>query len=132
MCIDKPEGFLTDDEGELSKNAVIVLNDLLDYCDKLDKDVLFVVCPYEITQVDKSKYNTISEIIESRGYQFIDTNEYYEEMGIDYSKDFYNGDHPFGAKKFTEFLERYICENYRMPDHRRDEKYNSWNEDPKL
>ena len=129
--IDMPVDFQTEERAELPDNDKAILRDLLDYCDSLGKDVLFVVCPYGISRQDYEKYNAIKDIIEARGYRFLNTNDYCVEMDVDYSTDFYNVNHMnlFGAKKYTEFLEKYICENYNMPDHRGEEEYLSWDAD---
>ncbi len=76
-------------------------------------------------------YNAVKDVVEEAGFKYLNANDYYDEMGIDYSEDFYNGAHVnlFGAKKYTKFLEDYICEQYDMPDHRGDDSFNSWNDD---
>ena len=132
--VDKPSDFYTQSRAELPENDIKILEDLVRYCKELNKNVLFVVCPYAITQEDKSKYNSIQDLIEENGFKFLDTNEYYDEMGIDFSTDFYNEAHVnlFGASKYTQFLEGFICQNYEMPDHRNEEKYVSWNEEAAL
>ena len=129
--LEEPTGFYTEERAVLSPNDELLLNELLDYCDSLDKDFLFVVCPYYISQEDQEMYNTIGDIITSRGYRFFNANLYYDEIGIDFSTDYYNMNHvsSFGAEKYTRFLEDYICENYDMPDHRSDPSYNSWNDE---
>lgn len=126
----KPDGFQTEERAVLPENAAKVLEDLLAYCNRLDKDVLFVVCPYAITKEDYAKYNTIKDAVEESGFRFLNANDYYDEMDIDFSTDFYNGAHVnlFGAKKYTAFLEKYICDTYEMPDHRDDVKFTSWDE----
>lgn len=129
--LDEPQGFQTDDRAELPENAKKILVDLLEYCKTENLNVLFVVCPYYLTMVDQAKYNTIGDIVERYGFDFLNTNDYYDEMGIDFSQDFYNKNHVnlFGAEKYTAFLENYITSNYNMPDHRGDSQYESWNDD---
>lgn len=50
------------------------------------------------------------------------------EAGIDYTKDFRDWAHlnVNGAIKITKSLGEYIHENYNLPDHRDDERYQSW------
>ena len=50
---------------------------------------------------------------------------------MDFSKDFYNIRHVnlFGAEKYTAFLEKYIKENYDLPDHRTEEEYKTWHDE---
>ncbi len=131
--MDRPVDFDTEVRAELLPNCKKILIDLLEYCKEEELKVVFVVCPYQISEWDQEKYNTIEDIIESYGFDFINTNFYYDEMGIDFSTDFMDVSHVnlFGAEKYTEFLEKYIMDNYDMPDHRGDEEYDSWNEDYK-
>lgn len=119
---EKPEGFMTDQKGGLDERCIQVLVDLLDYCKEENLQVLFVVCPYVITREDMMKYNTMAEVITGYGYPYLNTNEYYTEMGIDFETDFFNADHVdcLGAEKYTCFIGEYICDNYNMPDHSND------------
>lgn len=129
--LDEPDGFQTEERAVLPENATKILDDLLAHCKELDKDVLFVVCPYELTKEDYAKYNTIKDAVVQNGFQFLNANDYYDEMGIDFSRDFYNKSHVnlFGAKKYTTFLENYIRDTYEMPDHRNDAKFAAWDMD---
>lgn len=129
--LEESQGFITDERTELLENAEKTLVDLLDYCKEEGLNVLFVVCPYHITMEDQKKYNTIGDIVKSYGFDYLNTNEYYDEMGVDFTTDFYDNNHVnlFGAAKYTEFLEHYILDNYDMPDHREDDDYSSWDED---
>lgn len=129
--LEEPKDFATDERAELPANGLKILNELLAYCQNEKLNVLFVVCPYYITIEDQAKYNTIGDIIKSYGFNFLNANEYYDEIGIDFTRDYYNKNHVnlYGAAKYTEFLENYILENYSMPDHRGDSDYSSWEED---
>lgn len=129
--LEKPENFETQKRGELSPKAEEILVDLLEYCREEKLQVLFVVCPYEITEEHQELYNTMEDIIHSYGFNFLNTNLYYDEMRLDWGQDFYNQNHVnlFGAEKYTEFLEKYILESYDMPNHRGEYQYASWDVD---
>lgn len=128
--LEEPTDFDTEERAELPANDLKILEELLAYCRDEELNVLFVVCPYYLTAEDQAKYNTIGDIIRSYGFAYLNVNEYYDEMGLDFTKDFYNRNHVnlFGAEKYTEFLENYIVQNYCMEDHRGDAGYDSWNE----
>jgi len=68
--------------------------------------------------------------VQSYGYEFLNLNDSYEEMGIDFSTDFYNAYHVNvgGAEKYTSYLGKYISDNYDLPDHRDDMLYSEWEE----
>ncbi|MBE5852399.1 MAG: hypothetical protein E7299_05525 [Lachnospiraceae bacterium] len=128
--LEEPQDFRNDNRATLLENDEKVLNELLDYLDDNNINALFVVCPYSITNEDYSKYNTIGDMVTSHGYNFLNANDYYYEMGVDFSTDFYNVAHMngVGAEKYTDFLERYISDNYDLPDHRGDMEYADWDE----
>ena len=128
--LEKPENVKNNSRIKLLENDEKTLHELLDYLKKNSLKAIFVVCPYEITAEDYSKYNTIHDIVSKYGYEFLNTNDYWEEMGIDFSRDFYNNNHvnSLGAEKYTIFLGEYLKKNYHLPDHKGDEKYKSWQE----
>ncbi len=126
--LDTPSDFVNEKRAVLPANEVALLTDLLEYCKKDNLQVMFVVCPYFITAEDYSKYNTVCDMVESYGYNFVNTNDLYNEIGIDFSTDFYNRNHanPIGAEKYTNYLSEYICSNYELVDHRNDASYADW------
>lgn len=129
--LEEPTGFATDKRASLAENDQKILTELLEYCKSENLNVLFVVCPYWITQGEQAIYNTIGDTVQKYGFNYLNANEFYEEIGLDWSTDFYNKNHVnlFGAAKYTEFLEKYISENYNITDHRGDELYSSWDDD---
>lgn len=129
--LEEPKDYCVSERAELLDNDKKILYDLLDYCKSEKLNVLFVVCPYWITKEDYAKYNTIHDIVKEYDYDYINANDYYEEMNLDFESDFYNKNHVnmFGASKYTEFLEKYIAENYSLKDHRGESEYISWDND---
>lgn len=111
-----------------SEDTVKILEDLLEFCKSKDLKVMFVVAPYAESDAHRSVYNYVSDQVESFGYDFINYNDYYKEMNIDFSTDFYNADHLniFGAEKYTSYLAQNIVENYQIPDRRIDADYSDW------
>lgn len=112
----------------ISKETENILVELLDYLDNKKIKALFVVSPYIQTKEEKENYNYIENIIKSRNYLFLDANEYYGKMNIDFYRDFYNYAHVniFGAEKYTDFLSTYIKNNYQLKDVRNMNKYYDW------
>lgn len=123
-----------DSEELFSEETMKILYDILDYCDICGSEVLFTLNTYyQDCKADKERYNGVKRIIEDRGYNFINTNDYLNESGIDFARDFYNNNHVnmYGAEKYTIFLGKYICENYGhiVKDQRRNERYKkNWEE----
>ena len=112
-----PEDFMTEKREDLHPTCQKVLVDLLDWCKEQGHDVLFVVCPYVINEEYQEKYNSISDIISEYGFSFLNANEYYAEMDMDFYSDFYDANHvnPVGAEKYTAFLANYVWNNYTLP-----------------
>lgn len=129
--VSTPVGFETDELGEIDERTSDKLIELLEFCKSEKLEVLFVVAPYVITKEEEMKYNKISDVVDSYGYKFLNTNNYYKEMDLDFSTDFYNRNHVnlFGAEKYTSFLENYLTENYMLPAHKADAGYALWNEE---
>ncbi|NBH13128.1 hypothetical protein D3Z36_02725 [Lachnospiraceae bacterium] len=126
-----PKGWNTTERTALINGAEAALRELCEYCSSENLNVLFVVCPYYIEQEHQKMYNTIDDIVSEYGFDFLNTNEYYDEIGIDFNTDFYNRRHVncFGAEKYTKFLGQYITEHYNLRDHRGEKGYESWGED---
>ena len=104
------------------------LSDLLDYCDTIDSQVLFVLGPYMIHYGDWGIMNEAEDIIKGRGYEFVNFNNNYDEIGLDFETDFYNTTHVnyVGSLKYTEYLVNYLINHYQIPDRRNDVSYNQW------
>lgn len=118
--LDEPEPFQTEQRAELPQGASDTLYELLDFCTEEDLNVLFVVCPYAVAEEEYELYNTMEDIITSYGFGFLNANDYYDVMDLDFSKDFADKGHvsALGAEKYTAFLGNYIVENYGLTDHR--------------
>lgn len=106
-----------------------ILIDLLGYLKENDLDALFLVSPKSLTEEQQMMFNYMNEIIVEYGYSYLNMNDYYDEIGIDFTSDFYDeGSHTnaLGAIKCTEFLGKYLHENYDFNDRRGDGKFESW------
>lgn len=113
-----------------------VLRNLLDYCWENRIPALFTVNPYtDIREETQKQFHYMKAIVEEEyEYPFINFNLLYDELDIDFSRDFYNGGHmnTNGAVKFTRYLAAYLSEHYNLEDKRQDEQYSSWNESYKV
>lgn len=102
---------------------------LLNYLKDEKLQALFIVSPYAMEEEKAMMYNYIEDIVVGYGYNFFDMNDYYEEIGLDFSADF--GDYgihtnALGAAKCTTFLADYIQDNYSLTDKRGDSRYKKW------
>ncbi len=110
------------------------LKELLGYLKDHQQEALFIVSPYRIEPEEQRMFNYMADIIADAGYEFINFNNYYEEMGIDFTTDYYDyGGHTntLGAAKCTAFLGKILDSRFTIADKRRaDEQffkaYRSW------
>lgn len=117
--------------GELYETTQKALDSLLDYCDAERLNVLFVVAPNANTdEYHWAQVNTILQTVRSRGYPALDMHLFMDDIGLDPTKDYYNAPHTniHGAIKVTDYLSRYLVENYGFTDKRGDPAYSSWDD----
>ena len=101
---------------ELENKTKQKLVNLLKFCKGRGLNVLFVSTPY----VEDSQYialeNYAAEVIKNYGYEYLNCNYLYDEIGVDFSSDFYNSQHTniLGAEKVTSYIGDYIVKNYAV------------------
>lgn len=122
--------YKTEEEKVMEDDTVKILDELLEYLKTKNIKVLFVVSPYIEEKEHKKVFNYVERRVKEAGFDFIDANDYKDEMNIDYDIDFYNSSHMnvYGSDKYTDFLNKYISDNYKLKDHRNDAEYNDWNQ----
>lgn len=121
----------SDKVGKLSDVQKSNLQELLDYCETLDAQVLFVVAPLvDIKFADPEQVNAIERYVEKRGWDCLNfnTEEMFTELGLNPATDFYNKRHVnyLGAEKYTSWLSAYLSDTYNLPDRRGDSSYDAW------
>lgn len=112
-----------------------VLRNLLAYLQEKGLNALFIVSPNTMTEEKQRQYNYIADIIAPTGYQFLNMNDYYEELDIDFEMDFddYGGHaNAFGMEKCSAFLGEYLKNNYSFTDKRGQKEYESWDKAAEL
>lgn len=111
--------------------------DLIAELKKYDMEVLFVSQPnFHFNEEDETKQGHLmymQKIVEDNGFDYLDLGDYKDEIGLNPTFDLGLGvgDHfnCFGAEKITAFFDKYIKENYDIPDHRGEASYSVWDED---
>ena len=74
-------------------------------------------------------FKTGEKIAESYGMPFINGNELYEKLDLNFAADFrdeYGHLNDKGAAKITKYVGEFIKENYNLTDRRNDSRYASW------
>ena len=111
------------------------LTELLEYLKANNLNALFIVTPYEIDEEKKANYNYIEGVVNGYGYNFLDMNDYYSEIGIDFGTDYGDyGNHTnaLGSEKVTAFFEKYLQDNYDFEDKRGNESYKAFDDSYQL
>lgn len=125
----KVSGFTTK-IGSLNSQYTSIMNSLLDYCEKLDCDVVFVSNPHTVSSTRQAQINKALSMAKKRGFKTFNMNRksYVEVIGLDYGKDFYDPRHVNlkGAVKYTDYFASWLKKRYDISDHRNDENYASW------
>ncbi len=104
------------------------LNRMIELCRSRNTEVFLYTSPSPIN-FKYENYNAIEKYASDQGLTYIDFNQIYDQVGIDWSTDTYDrGDHlnASGAKKISQYLGNYIAEHYSLADHRNDPAYVSW------
>lgn len=129
---DQSSLFVTTDKREpLSELTQKHVSDLLDYCDREDLNVLFVIGNTPSgTEEAMGQLNTVADMCREHGYPVLDLKGQNEEIGIDETRDYIDPSHPnvHGMTKTTDYLARYLADNYGFEDKRGDPAYSSWDE----
>lgn len=126
---DTPTCVDTERRVAIPEQSEKVLYELLEQVSSLPADALFIVSPYVVDEEHEAMFNYIGDIITENGYKFLDMNKCYDEIGLDFAHDFYDGSghvNARGSEKVSDFMAGYIKDNYDIPDRRGDNKYASW------
>lgn len=118
-----------DSYAPLSDEMLRSINDIMDYCEQEKIKVLFVAVPQSLKNTERlGKINTMVKTVRDRGFDILDLRDYVDEIKLDYKTDFYNAEHAniHGAIKITDFLSRYLIENYGFADKRGKTEYADW------
>ena len=92
--------------------------------------LLFICSPCPISQEAQMKQLRVQEIAEENGVPFVDYNQMYDEIELDFQSDFRDKVHLNynGNQKVTLHLGRYLTDHFDLPDRRGNEDYKSWQE----
>ena len=119
----------------LAEGMEKILMDLFSYINKNNLNVLFVVpnkawSDLKIYDATPTKLNTVIDILQENNFDVINFNTL-NDFKIDLNDGVYNRGHInfYSSIKYTLYFSKYLCENYNLPDHRNDKKYQSWDQE---
>lgn len=124
----KPE-VTTQKRDGLTMKSERYLRKIIECAKENQIQLALIVIPYMITEEDKETYNQIMDIAEEYEVLFIDYNDYYDEIGLDFSCDLNDESHLnyWGSSKMAQYIGQYLIKN-EVPDRRGQEGYESWDE----
>lgn len=92
-----------------------MLDELLDYLDDLECEVVFIntPAPYANTSQNQMQINYAGDYLRQRGYTFIDYCDGFQEWGFDFSSDMGDKNHAniYGSIKFSNTIGEYLKTN---------------------
>lgn len=118
----------------LTEKSEQYLRKIIAYTREKECPLILIVAPYVITAEDQRTYNRIREIAEEEGVSFINYNEHYDEIGLDFTSDFNDASHLnyWGSCKFTSYLGEYLKSIPTIPDRRGQKEYESWDDNVEM
>lgn len=118
----------------LTEKSLKYLMKIINYTKEKDTTLILIATPYITTNEDTRTFNQVAEIARENGLTFINYNEYYDEIGLDFENDFNDDSHLnyWGSCKFTEFLGDFLSSCPAFSDHRDEEGYESWDENAQI
>ena len=119
-----------ENQSEPSEEQITILEELLDFCEQEDLSVLFVNVPQALSKTSGERMNWIEDTICQRGFDFINILEIADDLGLQKDADYFDRNHTnvHGSIKYTDYLARYLVENYGFEDKRGQPGWESWDE----
>ena len=118
-----------DEKFEGNSIGIRYLERIINECKAKGIEVLLVNPPLPATDEQRMDANRVYDIAEENNVNYIN----FLDMDIvNYETDMYDPDshlNPSGARKVTDYIGKYINDNYDIPDRRLEESYNSWYDD---
>ncbi len=118
----------TTDKWEISDGVKLYVDRINALCKEKGIKLILVSTPSP-KNCNYQKHNAIMEYAKDNSLTYIDMNLMLDELGIDWSLDSLDkGDHLnlSGAYKVSDYIGKYLRDNYNIPDHRTDEAYKKW------
>ena len=128
---DRPTANLVTDELEVNEKHIDYLLRMNSVA--VEKNIPFIVMisPYVVTEEEQMYFNYIKRICDENEIKFVDLDQKYDEIGLDFATDMAENIHLnfSGTMKFSDYLGKMIKEDYEVPDRRGSAGYGSWDKD---
>lgn len=114
---------------KINDNVKNYVEKIVRKCKARGIDVVFYSAPSP-KNYNYKKHVAIKAYAKKLGVKYVDLNMKQKALKIDWKRDTLDrGDHLniAGAEKVSNYMIKYVRENYNLPDHRNDLKYSEWN-----
>ena len=104
------------EKSKISLKNEIYLNKIILLGKENNIELIFVKTPCTTTIENQKKYNYVKNIVRSYDYNYLNYNEKYSELNLDFEKDFYDSGHLIGeaAIKVSKHFANYLKENFKI------------------
>ncbi|MBQ4417560.1 MAG: hypothetical protein II868_07700 [Butyrivibrio sp.] len=104
---------------------------IIELVQKEEIPLLIVAAPFQHTDLQYCQLLTARDIAKEYGVPFLNANDVYATIGIDYATCFADETHLnfVGGPVFTKYVAGYVHHQYDLLDHRGDAAYASWDAD---
>ena len=118
----------TEEVAEIPEWNKSCVEDIISLCEENDIRLMFISVPSP-KNYNYKEHNALEQYAKELNVPYLDLNLKNEELGMDWNQDTMDkGDHLniHGAVKVTDYMSKFLVENYEWEDHRQDEKYSEW------
>ena len=108
--------FFSDVRNEMPDTWKDIMSDLLDYCDDNKVNIVFLVPPRSFDEEEYTQLNSLLDYISSRNFDVMDLREKAEEIGLDFTCDYYDKRHTniHGSIKYSDYVINKLNEKYNI------------------
>lgn len=118
----------TSEVGDFSGDTKQWIDGVLDIANDISADVILYASPALKDKSVQMSINAISEYAKARGVKFIDLRKEQALINIDYENEMNDKEHVnyLGQEKTSQYIGKFLKENFNLPDRRKDNNYVSW------
>lgn len=128
---DVPTACNITDEMEVNAKHMEYLMKMNDLAIENNIPFVVMISPYVLSDTEQMYFNYISRICKEKDIRFIDFNQMYDELNLDFQTDMAENIHLnfAGTKKFSDYLGKMMKDEYDVPDRHGEKGYESWEKD---
>lgn len=127
-----PNFMKTDLDGvkKIQKSVKTDIKEIVSMCNKRGVKVVLLTLPSANTWT-MPKHNAVEKIAKDNNLLYLDLNVKSEDFNFDFANSFRDwGNHMnyYGAKQSTDYIIKFLNNNFELKNHKEDKKYESWND----